>query len=65
MTSLLCAATIWINLTNFDWNDHDKKIYKRARDVCYTKYKDNPCVKKFIKSGKKSYRVLCGVENGR
>ena len=64
MLSLVCAATIWINLTNSSWNDHDKKIYKRAKFVCENQYKNTPCVKKFIKSGKKMYRVICGYKKG-
>jgi hypothetical protein len=63
MTSLICAATLWINLTNFEWNTHDKKIYNRAKSVCVFKYKSNPCIKKFIKSDKRTYRVICGAKS--
>lgn len=62
MISLVCAATLWINLTKEPWNDHDKKIYRRAQHVCSSddRYKETPCVKKFIKSDIRTYRVLCG-----
>ena len=63
MTNLICIATIWINLTNLPWNDHDKKIYKSAVHTCKTnvRYKDDtPCVKSFTKSGFQMYRVICG-----
>lgn len=62
MIAAICAATIWINLTKDPWNAHDKKIYKRAVQVCGTdvRYKDSPCVAKFIKKPERTYNVLCG-----
>mgnify|MGYP000097249764 CR=1 FL=1 len=62
ITSLICAATIWINMTNLDWNDHDKKVYKRAVLVCGTdvRYSNTPCVKTFTKTNELSFQVLCG-----
>ena len=60
MVLAICAATIWINLTSFDWNDHDKKIYNKIKRRCETLYKDAPCLSRFVKSGKQMYRVYCG-----
>lgn len=65
MTLLVCAATVWINLSQEDWNNQDKKIYWRAKEVCSTnyRYKDtHPCVAKFTKKAPRVYNVLCGQE---
>lgn len=51
--------TILINLTPFDWNDHDKRVHKSATKICQIKYQSD-CVKKFIKKGKKNYHAICG-----
>ena len=61
-TSLLCAATIFINMSGFDWNMHDQKILKRAEYVCGNdkRYEGSTCVKFFTKTEKQVYRVLCG-----
>ena len=60
--NLICAATILINMTNLPWNDHDKKIEKSAVHRCGTdvRYKDTPCLKKFVKKGERNYYAICG-----
>ncbi len=60
--NLVCSVTILINLTTFDWNDHDKKVQKRAVQVCSTdvRYKESPCLKKFVKVGERDYYAICG-----
>lgn len=65
MTTLACAAVIWINLSKEAWNNHDRKIYQRAKVVCSTnyRYKDtHPCVARFTKKEPRVYNVLCGPE---
>lgn len=59
---LICAATLMINLSGFEWNDHDDKIKKVAEARCPQLYVNSPCLSKFIKTGKQDYRVLCGKE---
>lgn len=59
----LCLATILINLTSFPWNSHDKETLERARQTCKTdiRYADTPCLKRFVKTGERDYRAICGV----
>lgn len=67
--NLICSATIMINLTSFPWNSHDTKVKKRAIHVCKTnvRYRDEfPCLKKFIKKGKRDFTAICGKpKNGQ
>lgn len=67
MTSLICAATIMINLTSHPWDSRDAKVIKRAKYVCktYPKYIGNRCLSKFIKSKKRSYYVICGPKRSK
>ena len=63
MISIICAATIWTNLTGFAWNQHDFKTFHNVQIRCSTdkRYKvDTPCVKTFTKSYEQGYRVICG-----
>jgi hypothetical protein len=58
-----CAATIWVNLSPYPWNAHDKKTYKRAQYVCGNDYRykrEFPCVKSFTKTDERDYQVICG-----
>ncbi len=69
MTLILCSATIWINLTLEPWNNHDRKVYKRAVFVCGNdpRYADTPCVGSLTKTEPKTYQVICSptIENRR
>lgn len=62
MNTLICATILMVNISNDPWNDHDKKILKRAKYVCSLE-KDTPCVKKFIKTEKLNFHVICGGKN--
>lgn len=61
---LLCAATLFINLTSDPWNAKDDKIYQRAKYVCSTdeRYSHVPCVKSLTKHPNQHYSVICGVK---
>ena len=56
---MICAVAIMINLTTFAWNEHDAKIMKQQLVECPKRYKNSPCLSKFIKTGERDYRVLC------
>jgi hypothetical protein len=62
MISLICAATIWVNMTTFPWNDNDKKAYNRAVYVCSSdeQYSETPCLARFVKKGERDYNAFCG-----
>jgi len=57
---MICAAVVFINLTSFPINEHDKKTLESAKQHCPKVYKNSPCLKKFVKVGKQDYRALCG-----
>jgi len=63
MINELCLAAVLINISGFDWDKHDKKIFKRAEYVCANdkRYEDTPCVRKFIKKEERVYNVICGA----
>ena len=62
--SLLLCASVFIssNQSIEPWNAHDMKILTRARFVCSNdgRYTDTPCVKSFVKTEVRAYRVVCG-----
>lgn len=62
--NLLCAVTIILNLTTFEWNDFDSKTLRRAKHVCATneRYADTPCLKEFRKVGERDYQAICSEE---
>ena len=64
MKELICLATILTNLSGLDWNTHDLKMKEYAKNVCSTReqYKDTPCLKEFIKTGKRSYQAICSTQ---
>lgn len=55
----LCAAIILINMTA-NWSDFDESTLNRAKIRCKQLYKDAPCLKKFTKKNKNTYRAICG-----
>ncbi len=59
MIATICI-TLMINKTRFPWNDFDKKTLSIAKVRCEKIYPGNPCVKQFIKFGKRDYNVICG-----
>ncbi len=60
--TILCSASFFLNTSGIPWNDHDKKILKRAEFVCGNdaRYTENPCVHTFTKTEAQVYRVICG-----
>lgn len=59
---MLCPLVIIINLTIFPINDRDRKILSDSKIRCTEKYNGrSDCVKKFIKTGKHSYQIVCGA----
>lgn len=65
MLTMLCTATVWLNLTAFPWNNHDFKTFHNVQSRCSTdpRYIETPCVKSFTKSYEQGYRVICGFRN--
>lgn len=57
-----CLAVIMINLSGIPWNAHDFKIKSSAQYRCSTdeRYKDTPCLVKFIKKEERHYNAFCG-----
>lgn len=55
--TLACTPPTLINKSSEEWNNHDKKILKRAIIVCEKQY--NSCLGVFIKKETKNYHVLC------
>lgn len=65
LAKLMCIATIIVNDSSLEWNKHDSKMLKYSKNVCATRkrYEDTPCLKKFIKKGKKNYWAICGAKS--
>ena len=57
-----CQMPNFENRTEFPWNKFDEKTLIRAQKRCGELYQQSPCVKKFIKTGERDYRVLCSGE---
>lgn len=59
---LICLATMLVNITNINFTDQDLKALKRAEYVCGhdARYKDTPCLKKFLKKETRVYWAICG-----
>ena len=63
---MMCAQTILINDTTFEFNDHDKKMYERNSQRCGKDYySDTPCVKYFKKVGERDYHLVCSTKTVR
>lgn len=60
--ALTCPKTIMINHTTYPWNSNDTWNLNTAYKGCKRIFVNSPCVKKFIKSGKQDYQVVCGKE---
>lgn len=59
---LECIATLIINNTN-TWNKDDQEHLERAKVRCGEIYFDAPCLKKFEKVERLTYRAICGAES--
>lgn len=60
---MICAAVLLINLSGIPFNDFDRKVIKNAKEGCSKYYKDNPCLKQFIKKEKLVYSAICGPKS--
>lgn len=63
--TIVCAMTALINLSNEPWNDVDAAHIREASIGCQKRYKDAPCLTKFIKIEPLTYRAVCGGENDK
>lgn len=63
MITVMCLATVLLNSSNFEFNEHDKKMVKRAKYVCANdeRYTGTPCLVKFTKTQERSYQAICGA----
>lgn len=59
---LICLTTLLLNITNIEFNKQDYNALKRAKYVCRSdaRYKDTPCLKKFLKKETRVYWAICG-----
>lgn len=57
---LECAIAIVINLSKEAITPNDELAMTAAAKGCQERYKDAPCLKKFIKVEPLVYRVVCG-----
>lgn len=60
--ALSCPAPLMQNVSQFPWNDYDRKELRYAEKRCAEIYSDSPCVKLFRKFDKQSYSVICSGE---
>jgi len=60
LVAAMCPMPNFENRTNFPWNKFDEKTLIRAQVRCGELYRNSPCVKKFVKTGERDYRALCG-----
>lgn len=58
---LTCGHYKIDNRSSEPLTEYDYKTIERARDRCQEKFpKTSPCLKVFIKTAPKSYKVICG-----
>lgn len=55
-----CPRTEIINLSNEPWNNIDQSNYEVALKRCPKLYEKSPCLKKFVKVKRQTYRATCG-----
>lgn len=63
MFLLLCIPTQMINNTHYAWNQDDYRSMKQASITCKMQYKNDPCLKKFIKKEQYVFWAICGKES--
>lgn len=59
IAALKCGVPTVVNRTAV-WNNEDRLVLKTAVKRCGELFEDAPCVKKFIKTEIRVYRVICG-----
>lgn len=62
MISLTCAVTLLVNVSTISINQQDLRSFARAAKTCGSnkRYKESPCLKKFIKREQGTYWAICG-----
>lgn len=55
-----CPETIISNVSGYEWNEHDDKMFSYSEKRCVELYKNSPCMKKFEKYDERDYRAICG-----
>lgn len=55
-----CPQTLMTNKTKYPWNDWDRSRMAYCQKKCPSEYDDSPCLKKFIKIGKRDFYCECG-----
>ncbi len=63
--ALQCPNTKFVNVSGYEWNQHDLNTYRYVQKRCVQVYPDSPCVKLFRKWGKQDYSVICGAKDGK
>jgi hypothetical protein len=51
---------IWDMVTDDEWDKQDETAYNTAVNRCPAKYKESPCLIKFVRYKRGQYSVLCG-----
>lgn len=62
LAALSCPKPEIINSSGYQWNSFDQKTLNRAKVRCGQLYPNSPCVKKFMKTDKMTYQVICGAK---
>ncbi len=58
----ICAITIIINNSGFEWNSYDQETLERAKTRCGYYFKNSPCLSKLEKKGERRYYATCSKE---
>ena len=61
---LSCPTVEVLNISDYKWNGYDEQVKKLAQVRCGFKYRNSPCLVKFVKRGLKDYHVICGAKRG-
>lgn len=61
---MICELALYINLSKEPWTERDFKHGRFAEKRCEELYpRQAPCLKKFIKVSRLTYRAVCGGHN--
>ena len=55
-----CPKTLMVNKTEYPWNNWDRNRMEYCKKKCPTEYDSAPCLKEFVKYGKRDYFCECG-----
>ena len=56
-----CPETRMVNVSKWNWDQHDKETLISVKSRCEQLYSDASCLKVFRKFGKQDYSVICGT----